>query len=77
MLKEIYDLKREEVDICIKDAIKKVESRLYKIDYKENKEIIEKIEENYNIKLAAISEEVYIKGLKDGINLIIECKNEK
>lgn len=74
MLKEIYDIKREEIDNVIKNAIKNIEPKLYKI---EDKEIDKKLEENYNIKLAAIAEELYIKGLKDGINLILECKNEK
>ena len=69
MIKEIYDNKREEIDICIKEAIKKVESKLYKI---EDKEINKEIEENYNIKLSAIAEELYIKGLKDGIKLMLE-----
>ena len=77
MLKDIYNGRREIIDDIIKRCIKKVESKLYKIDYEENKEVIEKIEENYSIKLTAICEEVYIQGLKDGIKLIEECKNNK
>lgn len=76
MLKEIYDIKREDIDKIVKDALKKVENKLYKIDYAENKELIDKLEENYNIKLAVVTKEIYIKGLKDGINLINECKYE-
>ena len=74
MLKEIFDAKSEEIDNCLKEAIKKVENKLEKIDYAENRELIEKMENNYNIKLGAICEELYIKGLKDGINLMKECK---
>ena len=74
MLKEIYNIKREEIDNVIKNAIKKIEPKLYKID---NIEIDKKLEENYNIKLSAIAEELYIQGLKDGINLMLECRNEK
>ncbi len=74
MLKEIYNDRKETIDNVIKQAIKKVEKELYKIDYEENKELLEKAEENYNIKLGAICEEVYMQGLKDGINLINECK---
>ena len=75
MLEEIYNIKREEIDLVIKQAIKSVQEKLEKIDYENNKKLIEKIEENYNIKLGAVCKELYIKGLKDGINLMIECKN--
>lgn len=77
MLEEIYIIKREEIDLVIKQAIKRVQSKLENIDYENNKELIEKIEENYNIKLGAICKELYIKGLKDGINLIMESKCDK
>ena len=76
MLEKIYDMNREEIDNCIKNAIKKVEGKLYKIDYDENRDLIEKIEENYNIKLGAICKEIYIKGFKDGINLIKEFEEK-
>ena len=75
MLEEIYNIKREEIDLVIKQALKSVQEKLEKIDYENNKKMIEKIEENYNIKLGAVCKELYIKGLKDGINLIIESKN--
>ena len=75
MLEEIYNIKREEIDLVIKQALKSVQEKLEKIDYENNKKLIEKIEENYNIKLGAVCKELYIKGLKDGINLIIESKN--
>ncbi len=74
MLKEIYNERKEVIDGVIKESIKNIERKLYKIDYYENKELIEKLEENYNIKLGAICESIYIQGLKDGINLVQECK---
>ena len=76
MLEDIYNAKIEEIDNCIKSAIKKVEQKLYKIENEEKNEITDKIEENCNIKLGAICKELYIKGLKDGINLINECKDK-
>ena len=74
MLEEIYNIKREEIDLVIKQALKSVQEKLEIIDYENNEKLIEKIEENYNIKLGAICKELYIKGLKDGINLVIESK---
>ena len=74
MLEEIYNIKREEIDLVIKQALKNLQEKLEKLDFENNKKIIEKIEENYNIKSGAICKELYIKGLKDGINLIIESK---
>ena len=74
MLKEIYEGRREIIDDIIKKATKEVEDKLYKIDYEKNKDIVDKLEENYSIKLANICKEVYIQGLKDGINLIREAK---
>ncbi len=73
MLEEIYNSKQEEIDKCIKRAIKSVEEKLSKIDYEAEKDLLNKIEENYNIKLGAICKELYILGLKDGINLMREC----
>ena len=72
MLEEIYNIKREEIDLVIKQALKSVQEKLEKIDFENNKKMIEKIEENYNIKLGAVCKELYIKGLKDGINLMTE-----
>ena len=76
MLKEIYNIKREDIDKEVKDAIKSVEDRLYKTSNWKNEDDIKKLEENYNIKLGIVTQEVYIKGLKDGINLMLEifCK---
>ena len=76
MLREIYNTRKEVIDYVIKDALKMAKDKLYEIDYETNKEIINKLEENYSIKMALICEEVYIQGLKDGINLIDECRKK-
>ena len=79
MLEEIYLKRREAVDNIIRQAIKQVESKMNSIESKErenNKELINRIEENYNIKLASVCKEVYLQGLKDGINLILEAKEK-
>ena len=73
MLNEIYNGRKEIIDEVIKKAIKSVEYKTSIVDYDANKEIIDKLDENYNIKLSAICESIYIQGLKDGINLMKEC----
>ena len=75
MLLEIYEGRKEKIDNIIKQAEKKIKEKVNEINYEENKEIINKIEENYSIKIANICKEVYIQGLKDGINIITESKN--
>ena len=77
MLEEIYLKRREEIDKIIKKAIKDVEKNLNEIDYESyDKKIYNTLEENYNLKLASIAKELYLQGFKDGINLILEVKNE-
>lgn len=79
MLEEIYLKRRDEIDEIIKKSIKNVERNLIQIDYKnieKNKDLINQIEENYNIKLSSICKELYLQGLKDGINLILEAKEK-
>ena len=38
--------------------------------------LLDIIEENYNIKLGSICKELYLQGLKDGINLMLEAKEK-
>lgn len=79
MLEEIYLERRETIDNTVKQAIRQVERKMKSIENQEretNKELIDKIEENYNIKLASVCKEVYLQGLKDVINLILEA-NQK
>ena len=77
MLEEIYLKRREVIDHTKRQAIKKVENKLVKIDdvdLAKNKDLYHIMEENYNIKLGSICKEIYLQGLKDGINLILEAK---
>lgn len=74
MLEEIYESRKEKIDLCIKNTERQIADKLNKIDETENKKIIEQIEENFSIKMSQICKEIYIRGLKDGMNIIIECK---
>lgn len=75
MLEEIYLKRREEIDNAIKKAIKEVQGNLIEIDLtKIEKDVYDALEENYNLKLASISKELYLQGFKDGINLMQEIK---
>ena len=80
MLEEIYLNRREILDEVIKRALKNIEKELIKIDDTEinkNIDLYNKFEENYNIKLASVCKELYLQGFRDGMNLIIEVREEK
>lgn len=77
MLEQIYLERREEIDKIIKNTLKKIENKLTKIDAnKIDREIYSILEENYNLKISGICEEIYLQGLKDGANLILEIKEK-
>ena len=79
MLEEFYLNRRDVIDNIIIEAIKKVENKIKKIDEEDaekNKQLLDIIEENYNIKLGSICKELYLQGLKDGINLMLEAKEK-
>ena len=79
MLEEFYLKRRDVIDNIITEAIKKVEDKIKKIDEKDiekNKQLLNIVEENYNIKLGSICKELYLQGLKDGINLMLEAKEK-
>jgi hypothetical protein len=79
MLEDWYNKRFEEIDKYIKRGIENVSKNLNEItqeEQKENFDLINKLEENYNIKLASVCKEMYIQGFKDGINLILESKDE-
>ena len=62
MIEQIYELKYEELDNIIKEKIKN-----YK--FQQTRE-----EEKDNIKNSIIMKAMYEQGFKDGVNLIIDCK---
>lgn len=84
IIEKIYNLNEEEIDQILKKTQKQINQKIKKIDYKilekiEDKNIkkeiiklIEEEQENYNIKISEYNKEMYKKGFKDGINMIIE-----
>ena len=81
----IYNSQEEQIDKIIKKANKEIKEQLKAINTetaignsnnpKELKEIFNKIEDNYNIKITKYNKEMYKQGFIDGINLILECLN--
>ena len=65
MILKIYELKYEELDNIIKEKIEKEKYRFAKVNE----------EEKNNIKNSIIMKAMYEQGFKDGVNLIIDCKN--
>ena len=65
MILQIFELKYEELDNIIKEKIKEERDRLEKVDE----------EEKNSIKNSIIMKAMYEQGFKDGVNLIIDCKN--
>ncbi len=73
----------ELIDKIIIETNKKIEDQLNIINTEkvlknsknpnELKEVFNKIEDNYNIKITRYNEELYKKGFIDGVNLILNC----
>lgn len=85
LIEKIYNSNIEEIDNILKIKKKEIKDRLKEIDYKilediqnqktkkKIKEILDNQDENYNIKLSEYCKEMYRKGFKDAINIIIEA----
>lgn len=83
IIKKIYKGEEEKIDNIIKDANKEIKDELKVINIeniidnannpREIRNILNDIEDNYNIKITKYNEEMYKLGFMDGINLIIEC----
>ena len=79
----IYNAEEKILDEKIKQANEKTKEKIKDINIEkllENtskpndlKKTLEKIEENYSIKIAQYNEEFYKQGFIDGVNLIINC----
>ena len=83
IIKKIYKGEEEKIDNIIKEANKEIKDELKVINIeniidnannpREVRNILNDIEDNYNIKITKYNEEMYKLGFIDGINLIIEC----
>ena len=82
MIELIYP-EEKTLDEKIKQANKKIKEKIKDIDIEKLLEntskpsdlnkTLEKIEENYSIKIAQYTKEFYKQGFIDGVNLIINC----
>lgn len=87
IIEKIYNSQGEKIDKIIRKTNTEIKDKLNIIDIetviensknpKELKEIFNKIENNYNIKITRYNEEIYKQGFVDGVKLIIECLNSK
>ena len=83
MINIIYQSQDEKIDDILKRTDESLKNKLKKIDFekiinkfndtKEIKEIFNKIEDNYNIKIAEYNKEMYKRGFMDGVILILNC----
>ena len=83
IIKKIYKGEEDKIDNIIKEANKEIKDELKVINIeniidnvdnpREIRNILNDIEDNYNIKITKYNEEMYKLGFIDGINLIIEC----
>lgn len=77
---KIKPIKAEEI---IRKNIEKIieksnnQKEIQEILDKKLNQILNQIEENYNIKISKYNEEMYKKGFIDGVNLIINCLTDK
>ena len=86
IIKKMYKGEEEKIDNIIKEANKEIKDELKVINIeniidnannpREVRNVLNDIEDNYNIKITKYNEEMYKLGFMDGINLIIECLKE-
>ena len=88
IIEMIYNAEENNIDNIIKQANKKIKEEIKDISIekllkdnensKELKEALEKIEDNYNIRITQYNKNMYKKGFIDGVNLMINClKNDE
>ena len=87
IIEKIYNSEEEKIDTIIKTTNEKIKEELKTINTevaignsknpRELKEIFEKIEDNYNIKITQYNKEMYKQGFIDGVNLMINCLENK
>lgn len=86
IINKMYDAQEEKIDKIIKQTNEKLLGKLTDINiekiikkYNEAediKEMFNKIEDNYNIKISQYNREMYKQGFIDGMKLIIESFNK-
>ena len=80
LLEKIYDMQIDKLNEIIKEKSKDL--NLEKVNIEEISEqnkysVIDKLEENYSIKISEYSKEFYKQGFIDGVKLIMEYRLEK
>ena len=83
MINIIYQAQAEKIDEILKNVDQKLKNQLKVIaserivedsNCKEQaKEMLNRIEENYNIKITEYNKEIYKQGFMDGVNVILNC----
>ena len=83
MIELMYQAEEKILDEKIKQANKKIKNKIKEIPTEklieetskptELKKALERIEENYSIKIAQYNREFYKQGFIDGINLMMNC----
>ena len=82
----IYQSQEEKIDKILRKTDENIKEKLDKVQLeriikdsnneKDLKEILNKIEDNYNIKITEYNKEMYKQGFVDGVNLILNCLKE-
>ncbi len=83
IIEKIYQAEEKRLDETIKEVNKKVKDQIKDINIRkllentpnpnELEKVLERIEENYSIKIAQYNQEFYQQGFIDGVNLMINC----
>ena len=83
MINTIYQAQVEKIDKILKKTDENLKDRLKMIDFerivndsnygKELKEVFNKIEDNYNMRITEYNKEIYKQGFIDAVNLLLNC----
>ncbi len=83
IIETIYQAEEKELDEIIKKVNKKIKDQIKDINIRklleetskpnELEKTLERIEENYSIKIVQYNQEFYKQGFIDGVNLMINC----
>ena len=83
MINIFYQAREKKIDEILKRAEERLKNQLKEIDLekiienynseKKLKDLFNKIEDNYNIKITEYNKEIYKQGFIDGVILILNC----